>query len=262
MLSEDDLPVLAEVDEYDGEPRIAVAATQLDCEVSRSSAARIVQDWCDYFAAGPSPITELEFVTRTPKRLFASLRGQTQLRRLVVKWGDYDDLGALSSMTHLEHLSLGSATAVRDLAPLTTLGGLRRLTLEGTRRVHDYSPLGGLQDIEHLVVVESINGPRQHADSIAFLAGLKRLQYLCFSPIVDDHDFSAVLALDHVETIVLHPQRNMHPAWADLEWASPGIQRHQRELAAHVIPVWDDETDRRLGEYRYDVDGRTRFYED
>jgi hypothetical protein len=68
------MPVMTEVSEYDGQPSILVAATQLDSHYSRRRATDVLQEWCDFFLAAPSPIREMEFISRTPKRLFAALR--------------------------------------------------------------------------------------------------------------------------------------------------------------------------------------------
>ena len=89
----------------------------------------------------PGPILELHFTSRTPKRLFEALAGQPQLRRLRVKWGDYDDLDALADMVDLVDLSLGGASRVRSLDPLAGLHRLERLHIESLGYVRDLSPL-------------------------------------------------------------------------------------------------------------------------
>src|SRR5215203_5785145 len=103
-------PVIKTVDAYSGESAIFVEATQL--YVERAFASRIVREWCEFFAAGPSPIEELGFVSRTPARLWNSLAGQTQLRVLRMKWGDYSDLSVVEQMEDLAELRLGSSPAV------------------------------------------------------------------------------------------------------------------------------------------------------
>ncbi|MFD1722354.1 hypothetical protein [Amnibacterium endophyticum] len=245
------------MEEYDGEPAVFVAATQLDA--SRPVASRIVQEWCEFFASGASAILDLEFVTRTPKRLFASLRGQSQLERLALKWGDYDDLAALAPMRRLLELDLGGASGVTDLQPLAGLASLRRLRLEGTKRVHDYSPLGSLAQLEQLTVSEGLGGPRLHADTLGWVRGLRALRSLGFGVTVDDLDYSAVLDLGHVEHISIAPVKGMHPSLVDLEWASPGMQAAARFGMDTVTPFYDvDGT--KSGEFRKDVDGRIRFH--
>lgn len=103
-------------------------------------ARKAVDAWVDLLAEDPTAITDLQFLSRTPKRL-AALSGQPQLRRLVVKWGDYEDLSALQSMTELRHLELRGASAVSNLRPLAGLTRLNRLAVEGFAQIDDSSPM-------------------------------------------------------------------------------------------------------------------------
>lgn len=122
-------PLITEVAQYRGEAAVRVSATQLGTDYTATARRKVVDRWCEYFAAGPSPITDLSFISRTPKRMFASLQQQTQLTALRVKWGDYDDLTVLAGMTRLTQLYLGGA-------------GLRRLVLHAMIvDDSDYSPL-------------------------------------------------------------------------------------------------------------------------
>jgi hypothetical protein len=130
-------PRITTVDEYDGSPAVRISATQLGTEYTATQARKIVDGWCDFFAAGPTPIVILGFTSRTPKRLFASLQGQTQLTRLAVKWGDYDDLAPVAQMPNLQELFLGGASSVRTLAPLARLRRLESLVIEDLRYVRD-----------------------------------------------------------------------------------------------------------------------------
>jgi hypothetical protein len=91
---------ITSVAEYGGQPRIDIAATQLDDSYTAAQARRIVAEWIEFLAAGPTPIRELRFVTRTPKRLFEALVAQTQLEALHVKWGDYDDLSVVGGLAN------------------------------------------------------------------------------------------------------------------------------------------------------------------
>lgn len=252
-------PIIKQVADYAGETVIAVEATQLEGDISRSRAARIVQEWCDFFAAGPSPILDLEFVSRTPKRLFTSLRGQTQLHRLAMKWGDYDDLGALTGMRDLVYLRLGNASALRDLRPLAALQGLRELEIDGTKRAHDYSPIGAIRDLRRLAVSSSMWGPAIHADSLAWAASLRSLEDLAFQAIIDDGDFAVIRQLDHVKTISIREQKGMRPTFAELLSTSPGMQRVEQDTAAHPVPMFDTDGSK-LGEFRYHPDRQFRFH--
>jgi hypothetical protein len=99
-------------------------------------------------------LTELEFTTRTPKRLFAALAGQPQLESLKVKWGDYADLRPIAAMSTLRHLELRGASAVTDVSTLATARQLRLLALEGFRTLEDPSPLRALADLRELGTAE------------------------------------------------------------------------------------------------------------
>jgi nucleoside diphosphate kinase len=61
------------VDEYSGQRVLRISATQLGAKYTAHRARKIVDDWCEFFSSGPTPIVELSFASRTPKRLFESL---------------------------------------------------------------------------------------------------------------------------------------------------------------------------------------------
>lgn len=253
-------PVLKTVDSYNGEAAVYIEATQLNVE--RRDATRIVREWCDFLAAGPSPIVELEFVSRTPSRLWNSLASQTQLRVLRTKWGDYSDLSVLEGMRELIELRLGGGTAVTSLAPLAALDRLGVLELEDTWRVHDYSPIGRMTGLRKLMVGPGMNGRTMRADSIGFVRTLSELQSFGWAPTVDSLDYSPLLELVWVKEIWLRGVRGMVPSMVDLEWALPGIQavRRLNEDAAdyHFVPVIEE--GEFIGELRTDDRGTTMFH--
>ncbi|HEX7834293.1 MAG TPA: hypothetical protein VF479_02360, partial [Pseudolysinimonas sp.] len=121
------LPVRRRVSEYDGESTLAVAPTQQD--LPSRQAARVLDEWIEFFQEGPHRFDELEFRSRTPARLVDALAKQTQLRRLELKWGDYSDLGALAGMSELRELALGGGVRIVTLEPLAGLSSLRRLVI-------------------------------------------------------------------------------------------------------------------------------------
>ncbi len=129
--------------------------------------------------AGPTPISSLAFTTRTSKRLFASLEGQTQLRALGVKWGDYDDLSPVAAMPEFRKLWLGGASSVRTLGPLTRLTRLRSLVIEDLRYVRDLSPLAALTSVRDLELCGDWKSSRiAHVESVGFLRQLPSLERL------------------------------------------------------------------------------------
>ena len=183
---------LTEVAEYQGEASIRVSATQLGTGYSAAAARRVVDEWVGFLAAGPSRIRELEFTSRTPRRLFAALAGQPQLRSLTVKWGDYSDLSPLSGLVELRHLALRGASGVHDLCPIGVLHYLESLAVEGFRQIPDLSPLASLQRLTSLELGGNWMTPRNaHVDSIEVLRqlpGLLRVEL--HTLIVDDKDYS------------------------------------------------------------------------
>lgn len=202
-----------------------VAATQLGKRYSTHQAKKIVDKWCEFFASGPTAIVDLAFTSRTPKRLFASLAGQTQLRSLAVKWGDYDDLNPVTGMRGLTELWLGGASSVSTLTPLTELPQLRQLVLESLRRVHDLSPLGSLARLRSLEVGGDWISPRiVHVDSVAFLRNLPGLERLVLhTMIVDDLDYSPLLSLGNLKEVRVMAVRGMRPSHDELCAAIPAL---------------------------------------
>ena len=122
---------LVEVGEYSAEPSVVIAATQLGSAYPERRKRQIVDEWIEFFRSGPTPIRSLRFTTRTPKRLFDALSDQHQLTSLQVKWGDYDDLSVLSSMSQLHTLRLAGASKVRNLAHLAGLQRVETLQVDG-----------------------------------------------------------------------------------------------------------------------------------
>jgi hypothetical protein len=216
-------PFLTEIAEYSGQKTVRVACTQLGSNYSASEARRVVKEWVEFFSSGPSGILDLEFTTRTPKRLFESLRTQTQLRRLAVKWGDYDDLSALSGHSALRELSLHGASCVTSVEPLRSLVTLRRLTIESLRRVHDLSPLGRLTGLTDLELGGDWMSPRKaHVDSIGFLRDLIALEeVLLHTIIVDDLDYSPLLGLPRLRSVRVMKVRGMRPPHEHLKSVLP-----------------------------------------
>jgi hypothetical protein len=214
------LPHLTEVAEYKGEASVCLAVTQLGpTRFSRSAATRVLAEWISFFSNGPSPITNLSFVTRTPKRLFDSLASQTQLELLAVKWGDYSDLTPLVGMSRLATLRLAGASSVADLSPLTRLHSLKRLEVESLRQVRDLSPLGECSALDSLELGGDWMSPRiAHVDSVAVLRKMPQLKRLALRTMaVDDHDYSPVLTLPRIEEVQIMKVRGMRPTFEEIK---------------------------------------------
>lgn len=214
---------LTEVAEYQGEASISVSPTQLGTGYSAAAARRVVDEWADFLAAGPSPIRELEFTSRTPRRLFDALAGQSQLRSLKVKWGDYSDLSPLAGMVELRQLALRGASGVHDLTPISVLNRLETLAVEGFRDIPDLSPLGELLHLTSLELGGAWMTPRNaHVGSIAVLRQLRNLRRLLLHTlIVDDKDYSPILALPNLDAVRFMKVRGMRPPYEELKARLP-----------------------------------------
>ena len=217
------VPVIKTVAEYAGQSAIRVAATQLGPRYSSSEAKRIVAEWVEFFASAPSPIQDLALVSRTPRRLFEALAGQRQLRRLSVKWGDYEDLSALSELTDLSYLRLGGASSVRDLRPLSELSGVAELELDSLCHARDLDPIGAMSGVTSLAIAGAEGSMRiAHVDSISFLREMPQLRRLrLYGVIVDDLDYSPILALPSLQSLWVNKARGMRPAFDDLVASTP-----------------------------------------
>jgi len=218
-----DAPLVREVAEYAGQEVIRVSCTQLGPRYTATQARNIVTAWTDFFASGPSAIQDLEFTSRTPKRLFASLRAQTQLRRLAVKWGDYSDLTVLGGLSGLRELSLRGASSVTSVEALGGLVTLERLAIESLKAVRDLSPLGRLTNLTWLELGGDWMSPRiAHVDSIGFLRSLTSLEEVrLHTMIVDDLDYSPLLDLPRLQVAWVMKARGMRPSQEQLQSALP-----------------------------------------
>ena len=223
VMRREDVPVLTEVADYAGQEVVRVSCTQLGTNYTAAQARRVVADWTDFFSCGPGAMRDLEFVTRTPKRLFASLQGQTQLRRLVIKWGDYEDLSAVSGLHELRVLTLRGASCVTSVRALADLVALEHLGIEGLSRAHDMTPLGSLVRLTALELGGNWMTPRiAHVDSIRFLRHLTQLEELLLHTIiVDDLDYTPLLALPRLKSVRVMNARGMTPTFEQLEAALP-----------------------------------------
>lgn len=223
LASRGQLPrVVTDVADYTGEERIVLAPTQLSFDefgrdIPASRRKRIVDEWCDFLASAPTPIRSLRIASRAPKRLITALSGQTQLRELWVKWGDYDDLGAIASMPDLWSLTLGGATALEDVAPLASAPALRELHLGDCRRLTEVAPLAGLRAVESFAI------HTRSIPTISFLRGMPRLRSLVLGAGVADEDYSPLLGRD-LRRLWIRKQRRMHPSLAELTEHYPMLE--------------------------------------
>jgi hypothetical protein len=247
--------VLQRPEDYAGQTTVSIAASQIP-GLTAHQQAKLLDSWCEFFDSGVTDIWDLTFEMRMPKRIFNALATQTQLRRLAVSWGVFDDLRPLEGMRNLVELELDSATSLTTLEPLRNLESLETLELGGAWRVHDYSPVGSLTRLRQLRLGGG-SDKRQHVDSLRFLPNLRRLRQLTLSLIPDGLDYTPVLEMVWVEDILIwnleSHRKRMTPSMADLEWALPGMQRRRADVDAHRSYIW--QRGERIGEHRMDARG-------
>jgi hypothetical protein len=214
--------VLTEASEYQGQRAIAVSCTQLGTDYTPGRARRVVDEWIELLSQ-PTAVSDLQFTTRTPKRLFAALSGQPQLTRLIVKWGDYTDLTPLGSMTELRSLELRGASAVAGLHPLSRLDRLEVFALEGFRFIEDPSPLASLRSLRDLEIGGDWMAPRNgHISTIGFLRAMRDLEkVLLHTLVVDDMDYSPLLDLPRLRGVRVMKVRGMQPEHDELRRRLP-----------------------------------------
>ncbi|GAA1121783.1 hypothetical protein [Citricoccus alkalitolerans] len=208
--------------DYQDEEAIRVAATQND-DLTATQARKLVAEWMEFFASGPQPFTSLEFLTRTPRRLFETLAHQTQLEQLEVKWGDYNDLSPIAAMPRLHTLKFQSIPSVTSVDPLASHPSLHILQLHGLHDARDMTALGTLPALRDLSLGGDMNSIRiAHIDSLDFLTGLPQLERLFLGClIVDSKNYTPMMSLP-----------NLTDAWA---MECRGMLPPVRELAAQVL---------------------------
>lgn len=218
-----DAPILRVAGEYAGQAAIRIAFRQVSGDHTAYKARKVVDDWVTLLSDQPMAITDLQFLSRTPKRLFEATRAQTQLRRLVVKWGDYQDLSVLAGMTDLRQLQLRGASAVSDLGPLTGLIRLDRLAIEGFARIDDTSPLAHLTRLRDLELGGKWTAPRNgHINSVNFLNELKDIEALLIHTcVVEDLDYTPLLSLPKLKSVCVMAVPGMHPTCQELQRQLP-----------------------------------------
>lgn len=203
-------PTLWRVDQYQGQPRIRVLATQLeDREPSPARRRAILTEWVEFLSA-ERHIVELDLASRVPQELLDAASGQRGLRKLEVRWGPYRDLSALTGLGRLENVTLGGATNVESLEPLTSLPLLSRLSVSQAHKA-DATVLSSAVGLRELRLGNADLGSDRSFDLpdvrwIRALGELRRLD-LPGTRIIDP-DLSPILDLPHLEELGLPLRRS------------------------------------------------------
>jgi len=112
---------------------------------------------------------------------------------------------------------------VASVRALSDLVSLECLEIEGLRRAHDMTPLGSLVRLTALELGGNWVTPRNaHVDSIRFLRHLTQLEELLLHTIiVDDLDYTPLLALPRLKSVRVMNAHGMTPTYEQLKAALP-----------------------------------------
>jgi hypothetical protein len=122
-------------------------------------------------------VRRLNIWAKVPQEVFDAACAISGLEVLVIKWSNITRLDAVSRLSRLQSLYLGSATQVESIESLAQLASLRWLELGQLKRVQDFSPLVRLTGLRKLGITGSIWG-RQGISSLDPFAAMTWLEAL------------------------------------------------------------------------------------
>ncbi len=116
------------------------------------------------------------------------------------------NLELLQEFSKVEELSIEWNTKSESISALSNLKALKVLQIQDFTKVHDLGPIEGLVGLVALDISGGVWNTFK-VDSLAPIAGLKRLQYLCLSNIrVFDESLSPVSFLKQLKKLVISNQ--------------------------------------------------------
>ncbi len=110
---------------------------------------------------------------------------------------------------------------MRTLAPLAELQRVETLSVDSLRHVRDLSPIGRMGGVTSLNLGGDWMSLRiAHVESISFLRKMPQLRRLLLhTMIVDDLDYTPVLALPALQAVRIMAARGMRPKYEELKAA-------------------------------------------
>ncbi|MFB7884066.1 hypothetical protein [Microbacterium sp. NPDC056057] len=212
------------VDQYAGQSEVRVQATQLDThEPSAARRRGIYAEWVEFLATTETSIVKLDLVSRVPQDLLDAVAGQRGLRKLVVKWGPYRDLSALSTLPRLEDLALLGATGVASLEPLASMPTLSQLTVSQAKEPST-SALARMVHLRELCVGNAYPGSDRSVvlPDLRWVVSLVELKHLDLPGTrILDPDLSPLLELPGLEGLRLPLRRSYRKQVFDFASRSP-----------------------------------------
>ncbi len=184
------LPIIQEVQEYDGGPKACIACTQLPgkeleqfyagsrkCYTKKEQKA-VLKEWVDFLSSKTDILEAIHFNSYVPQELFDAACCQENLTELRVKWGGIKDLSGLKKLRKLRYLCLGSCRGLADLSPIAELKDLVVMDFAGKQSFTDYSALAGLKNLEQLIIDGPFAGGYTVVDDLEFLRQMPQLRSL------------------------------------------------------------------------------------
>jgi hypothetical protein len=101
-------------------------------------------------------LKRLRLWTHTTQSVFDAACKLPQLEVLLIKWGNIQDLQAITQLQNLHALYIGSATRVKSIEPLSALPALKLLLIENFKLITDFTPFTKLKSLDHLTVSGSM----------------------------------------------------------------------------------------------------------
>lgn len=162
-------------------------------------------------------LRSLYFYSTCSPPLLEAICTLTQLETLQFFGNTLKDLGPVSQLRGLRHLSIGPATKIRTLEPLIPLQQLTLLELRDLRAVEDFTPLLALSQLRDLLVGSNLCCNAKLRD----VASFARMQQLTRLDIEVDHMGSPrpLAALTQLQDLALTGlKEGLHTA--DFAWLS------------------------------------------
>lgn len=174
--------------------------------MKRAEEKAIEAGWIEFFSRGETRIRELTIWSRVKQEIVDAISGQSQLRKLNLKWGPYSDLTAIGDLNYLQELVLGGANKVVELEPLGQLGSLRKLVISECHQVTDLSPLSNLMALTSLTYGNAHLGSDKpvHVQSLDWIEPLVKLRHVRLpGTSLAGLDLSALARLPKLKTLSL-----------------------------------------------------------
>ena len=199
--TDNDVPTVKYVDEFNGGDILKIACTQT--ALSSYQQKKLVDSWCEFLPTCEA--SDIRFYSRVNQKLFDAACKAINLNSLFIKWASngistYDSLNKARGITRLY---LGSVTQVDDLTAISSLSNLEWLEIHEHKILRDLSPLSNLKNLIGIRMSGGLFGT-QKINSLKPLTRLTKLRRLYLSNLVAlDGDLSPLTNLYQLEYLDL-----------------------------------------------------------